>query len=87
MVIEMTRAASFSGPAYDYVPVEPSDTVALGFDAVSHYVETGGKVRFVSRSGETRTVSVPDFSWILCIATAVRTTGTTASGIHALTVK
>ena len=86
MVIQMTRAASFSGPAYDYVPVGPSDTSDLGFAATSLYVEVGGDVCFVARSGQERTVAVPDFSWILCVVTAVRETGTTASKIHALTV-
>jgi hypothetical protein len=80
------RAGSYSGPGSDFVPVVPSDAEDFAEEAVSLYIERGGQIRFVTRRGETRTVAVPDFSWVLCFTRAVRATGTTASGIHALMV-
>lgn len=81
---ESNRASSLSGPGRDYAPVTPSDSAALPDVAIALYVESGGAVRFVSEKGETRTVNVADFGWILCGARAVRATGTTAGGIHAV---
>lgn len=80
------RAGSYSGPGSDYIPVTPSDVADLSEEAASLYVERGGQIRFVTRRGEIRTLEVADFSWVLCFVRAVRDTGTTASGIHALVV-
>lgn len=80
------RASSLSGPGVDYVPVTPNDSTDLQDVAASIYVETGGSVRFVSIKGETRTVLVPDFGWVVCGALRILETGTTASGIHAVVV-
>lgn len=81
-----SRAASLSGPGLDYAPVAPSNTAALPDVAIALYVEAGGVVRFVSQKGATRTVTVPDYGWVLCGVRQVLATGTTAGGIHAVVV-
>lgn len=80
------RATSLSGPGIDYVPVTPNNNTDLADVAASLYVEGGGNVSFISVKGETRTVSVPDFGWIVCGVRRVLSAGTTASGIHAVVV-
>lgn len=80
------RATSLSGPGIDYAPVTPSDGQPLADVAVALFVETGGDIVFVSQKGAVRTVRTPDFGWVLCGVSAVRATGTTASGIHAVVV-
>ena len=52
--------------------------------AIALYVETGGTVVVDTVAGETRTISVADFSILPLGTTRVRATGTTATGIHAL---
>lgn len=78
------RSLSLSGPARDYLPVVPSDAAPLSQVAVALYVETGGRVVFVSESGFQRDVEVSDYGWILCGVSQVLATGTTAAGIHAM---
>lgn len=81
------RADDLGGPAADYAPVDVSGgDAALDPPAQALYVETGGAVRFapVKPDAPDRTVTVPDGGFILCRVSAVRQTGTTASGIHAL---
>lgn len=78
------RALSLSGPARDYVPVIPSDSVPLPQVAIALYAEIGGRVAFVSESGAVRDVEIADYGWIMCGVGQVRATGTTASGLHAL---
>lgn len=80
------RASSLSGPGIDYVPVTPSNGNDLADVAASLYVETGGTISFISIKGETRSVTVPDFGWLVCGVLRVRATGTTATGIHAVVV-
>lgn len=81
-----SRSLGMAGPGIDYVPVTASDSVALTDVAIALYVETGGAVSFISQKGNTRTVTVPDFGWILCGVKQVLSTGTTATGIHALVI-
>ncbi len=81
-----SRAAQLSGPAFDYVPVPDGADSDLPSVAIGLYVETAGTVRFESAAGQIRDVAVPDFGWILCGAKRVLTAGTTALGIHALTL-
>ncbi len=79
------REDTLGGPASDYLPVSVAGgDVALNPPAQALYVEGGGAVRFTTVKGTTRTVTVPDFGFVLCRAVAVLQTGTTASGIHAL---
>ena len=80
------RASSLSGPGIDYVPVTPDDATDLPDIAASVYVEGGGAISFVSVKGQTRTVTVPEFGWLVCGVTRVLATGTTATGIHAVVV-
>lgn len=78
------RAGSLSGPANDALPVTPSDSVDLSHVALGLYVETGGMVRITTEQGETRTLTVADFSILPIGVRRVHAMGTTASGIHAL---
>jgi hypothetical protein len=80
------RAPSLSGPALDIVPVTPDDATDLPTVAVALYVETGGVVSFVTAKGNARSVAVADFTILPVGAERVLATGTTATGIHALTV-
>lgn len=81
-----SRATTIAGPARDYVPVTPSNDTDLADVAIALYVEGAGDVSFVSLAGETRTVGVTDYGYILCGVRRVRSTGTTATGIHALVI-
>lgn len=80
-----SRAASLSGPTGDIQPVTPSDTTDLANVAVSLYVETGGTLSITTAYGGTRTVRVGDLSILPVGVIRVHATGTTATGIHALT--
>ena len=77
------------GMVYDIIPVTPNDsTDNVGTDnvAVGLYVETGGDVVILTRDDSERTVTVPDYFYLTCAVTRVKSTGTTATGIHALIV-
>lgn len=80
----LDRASSPRGPARDLLPVAPDDNTDLGEVAVGLYVETGGMVSVVTVAGNTRSVSLPDFSMLPVGVQRILATGTTASGIHAL---
>ncbi|MEM8731540.1 MAG: SGNH/GDSL hydrolase family protein [Pseudomonadota bacterium] len=80
------RAPSPSGPALDILPVIPSDTEDLSSVAVRLYVESGGTVVLTTVADQTRTVQVGDFATLPVGTKRVHATGTTASGIHALTI-
>ncbi|MEM9782587.1 MAG: hypothetical protein AAF899_08940 [Pseudomonadota bacterium] len=82
----LNRATSVTGPGLDYVPVVPNDAADFATVAVALYVEVGGQVSFASQLGTVRTVTVPDFGYILCGVRRVNATGTTAAGIHAIVV-
>ena len=81
-----SRSLGMAGPGIDYAPVTPNDSADLADVAIALYVEGAGDVSFVSQKGETRTVGVPDFGWILCGVKRVRATGTTATQIHAVVI-
>jgi len=80
------RSLSLSGPATDALPVVPDDTTDLPHVAVGLYTESGGAISIVTVSGETRTVTVADFSILPVGVRRVNASGTTADGIHALVV-
>lgn len=80
------RSLSLSGPATDVSPVAPNDTTDLPKVALALYIETGGSVALTTVAGENRIVTVSDFSILPVGALRVLASGTTASGIHALTV-
>jgi hypothetical protein len=78
------RTPALSGPATDALPVVPADTTDLPQVAVGLYVETGGALSIVTVAGQTRNISVVDFSIVPIGVRRVHASGTTASGIHAL---
>lgn len=78
------RARSIHGPATDAFPVTPDDATDLPIVAITLYVETGGTLVIDTVAGETRTLTVADFSILPLGVRRVRATGTTATGIHAL---
>lgn len=80
------RSLQISGPATDIVEVVPSDTANMAEVCVALYVETGGTLRFSTVRDQVRTVTVPDMSILPVGASRVHSTGTTATGIHALVV-
>lgn len=78
-----------SGLVYDMIEVttnDSSDNVGTDNIAIGLYVETGGDVVFLNKDGNERTVTVPDFHTLTCSVKRVKSTGTTATGIHALVV-
>ncbi|WP_376870475.1 hypothetical protein [Albirhodobacter sp. R86504] len=80
------RESALSDPSRDLAPVVPNDAQNLPSTAVALYVETGGRVAFVTVVGQQRLVSVGNFSILPVGVTRVLSTGTTAAGIHAFTV-
>lgn len=78
------RALPLNGPASDVVPVTPNDTTELARAASALYIETGGALVIETLDGATRTITVADFATLPVVTTKVLSTGTTATGIHAL---
>lgn len=75
------------GPATNFTPVTPSDTVAVNKDTRALYVGTGGNVAVVSEDALSTTITFMNVAsgTILPIAPRrVMATGTTASNILAL---
>lgn len=79
-----SRAVPLSGPATDALPVTPSDGTDLAHVAIGLYVETGGTLSIITAAGETRSLTVTDFTILPLGVRRVRATGTTATGIHAM---
>ncbi len=80
-------SGQLNGSVYDMVPVTPadgSDNLGTGNIAIGLYVTTGGAVSFHNKDGVTRTVTVPDNFYLICSIKRVLSTGTDATGIHAL---
>ena len=78
-----------NGSVYDWVPVTPadgSDNVGTGNVAIGLYITGEGNVSFHNKDGVTRTVTVPANFYMVCAIRRVLSTGTTATGIHALVV-
>ena len=74
---------------YDLYPVTPNDStdnVGTGNVAIGLYIETGGTVVYINKEGTERTVVVPDYFYLISSVARVKSTGTTATGIHALVV-
>ncbi|MBW6506885.1 MAG: hypothetical protein K0B00_09065 [Rhodobacteraceae bacterium] len=80
------RAPSLSDPARNIVPVTPDDNTDLADIAVALYVETGGTLAIHTLGGALRTIKVADFSILPVGVRRVLAAGTTATGIHAMTV-
>lgn len=77
------REIPLGGPAADLLPVTPNDATDLPEIAVALYVQTAGTLSVVTVRGNTRSLSVADFSILPVGIRRVRATGTTAAGIHA----
>lgn len=78
-----------NGSVYDMVPVTPadgSDNVGTGNIAIGLYITGAGNVSFHTKDGVTRTVTVPANFYLICSVKRVLSTGTTATGIHAMVV-
>ncbi|MEM9783365.1 MAG: hypothetical protein AAF899_12935 [Pseudomonadota bacterium] len=86
MIDHLTRKPVAAGPGTDMIPVAPNDVADLPLAAAVLYVEVGGTVSFVPLGSPTmiRSIAVDDYSYVLCAATKVLATGTTAGGIHAV---
>ncbi|MBD3679159.1 MAG: hypothetical protein HUJ27_12275 [Rhodobacteraceae bacterium] len=80
------RAMTLNGPASDLAPITPNDGADLPTIAVALYIETGGDIALVTVRGQSRSVKVADFAILPVGTRRVLATGTTAIGIHALTV-
>ena len=81
------RGPNEFGLVHDMIEVSTSDStdnVGTGNVAVGLYVEVGGTVVFLNKDGNERTVVVPDNFYLTCSVKRVKSSGTTASGIHAL---
>jgi len=84
-----TNSPNQSGLVYDMIEVTPADgtdNVGAGNIAIGLYIEAGGSVTFLNKDGNERTVIVPDYHTLTCSVKRVKSTGTTATGIHALVV-
>jgi len=81
------RGPNDNGLVHDMIEVTNSDStdnVGTGNIAVGLYIEVGGTVVFLNKDGNERTVVVPDNFYLTCSVKRVKSTGTTATGIHAL---
>ena len=81
------RGPNEFGLVHDMIEVSTSDStdnVGEGNIAVGLYIEVGGTVVFLNKDGNERTVVVPDNFYLTCSVKRVKSSGTTATGIHAL---
>jgi hypothetical protein len=81
------RGPNEFGLIHDMIEVtnnDSADNVGTGNIAVGLYIEVGGTVVFLNKDGNERTVVVPDNFYLTCSVKRVKSTGTTATGIHAL---
>ena len=83
------KPTTLSGMVYDMLPVVPNNsTDNVGEDnvAIGLYIEAGGSVSIHNIDGNVRTFNVPDNFYLVCSVGRVLSSGTTATGIHALVV-
>lgn len=79
------------GQVRDWLPVTPNNSVdnmgASAFNTViGFYVTSGGSVVFTV-DGNDRTVTFPSNFYVTCVGvTRIKSTGTTATGIHSLVI-
>lgn len=81
------RGPNEFGLVHDMIEVSTSDStdnVGEGNIAVGLYIEVSGTVVFLNKDGNERTVVVPDNFYLTCSVKRVKSSGTTATGIHAL---
>jgi hypothetical protein len=80
------RTYSLSGPATDIIPVTTDDVTEFSEVAVALYIETGGTLSVLTVRGGSRSINVTNNSILPVGIRRVNTTGTTASGIHAMVI-
>ena len=81
------RGPNEFGLVHDMIEVSASDStdnVGEGNIAVGLYIEVSGTVVFLNKDGNERPVVVPDNFYLTCSVKRVKSSGTTATGIHAL---
>jgi len=79
--------ANPTGLVRNWLPVTPNDSVNnVGTDnvAIGLYITVGGTLSWVDVDGNTSTATFPSNFYVTCSVARVRSTGTTATGIHAL---
>lgn len=80
-----SHGAGLTAPASHGFSITPSDSAALSEAVRAIYVGTGGSLALTLRSGAAITLTnVPDGSLLPLRTTAVKATGTTASGLVGL---
>lgn len=72
-----------TGTGYDLIPITPHDTTPIA-PCKAFYITTAGDVVFRTLAGNTRTVTVPANFMLLVGGDLVKSTGTTATGIHGI---
>jgi len=75
---------NLTGAVLDIQPVTPHDTNYFESVAIGLYITVGGTVAFTTANDQERTVTVPDNFYLVCSCKRVKSTGTSATGIHAL---
>ena len=80
---------NLTGAVRDIIAVTPNDSAGTApFDndtvAIGLYITTGGTVKITTAAGTDRTITVPDNFYLVCSVSRVFSTGTSATGIHAL---
>lgn len=74
------------GPAYDLVPVTPSDTDDFGFVGTGLYIQAGGQVTFRAASGQVRTIYAAENNLFIPVGvTQVLETGTEPQSARSFT--
>ena len=85
----MTRKVSFAtiGVATDIEPITPNDsTDNVSANAIGLYVTVAGNITMNTAKGDARVIAVASNSYHYISAKRIKSTGTTATGIHALLV-
>jgi len=78
------KRGHLNGSVVDMLPVTPSNSTDLSSVGIGLYITGAGDVTFHNVDGVSRTVAVPDNFYLICSVKRVLSTGTTATGIHAL---
>lgn len=73
-----------SRPGDGSATVTPNDSTNLTQIARSVFIETGGTIKFTALDGTVDTWTVPDSFYLNVQVARVWSTGTTATGIHAI---
>ena len=85
----MTRKVSFAntGIATDIMPITPNDsTDNVDANAIGLYVTAGGAITMNTAKGSDRVITVGSNTYHYISVKRIKSTGTTATGIHALVV-